>query len=121
VLATSRTPYHAKAAEIGVTFYEDPNDFCEEHPEVVVLASSILSLDHVLAALPVQRLRRNTLFVDVLSVKQFPKHLLLSRLPPEVGPLPPTAASLLWLPPVVDSGYIFLEGCRCGGRGQPAA
>eukprot|EP00884_Botryococcus_braunii_P014711 jgi/Botrbrau1/23240/Bobra.0041s0076.1 len=84
VLATSRTPYYSKAAEMGVTFYEDPNDFCEEHPEVVVLASSILSLDSVLSALPVQRLRRNTLFVDVLSVKQFPKSLLLSRLPPEV-------------------------------------
>lgn len=27
----------------------------------------------VLAALPVQRLKRSTLFVDVLSVKEFPK------------------------------------------------
>lgn len=30
------------------------------------------------------RLRRNTLFVDVLSVKEFPKSLLLASLPPEV-------------------------------------
>jgi hypothetical protein len=35
-------------------------------------------------SLPVQRLRRNTLFVDVLSVKEFPKRLLLSLLPAEV-------------------------------------
>lgn len=70
---------------MGVTFFADANDFCEEHPEVVVLACSILSLDSVVAHLPVQRLRRNTLFVDVLSVKQFPKHLLLSRLPSEVA------------------------------------
>jgi arogenate dehydrogenase (NADP+) len=38
----------------------------------------------VLGALPVQRLKRSTLFVDVLSVKEFPKRLLLRTLPPEV-------------------------------------
>jgi hypothetical protein len=37
--------------------------------QVVVLATSILSTEKVLRFLPVQRLRRNTLFVDVLSVK----------------------------------------------------
>ena len=41
----------------------------------------------VLSKLPVMRLRRNTLFVDVLSVKEFPKRLLLAQLPPEVGGL----------------------------------
>jgi hypothetical protein len=48
---------------------KDVDDFCEEHPDVVILASSILSTADVLRGLPVQRLRRNTLFVDVLSVK----------------------------------------------------
>jgi hypothetical protein len=48
---------------------QDVDDFCEEHPDVVVLCSSILSTADVLRSLPVQRLRRNTLFVDVLSVK----------------------------------------------------
>lgn len=38
----------------------------------------------MLAKLPVQRLKRSTLFVDVLSVKEFPKRLLLRELPPEV-------------------------------------
>ncbi len=85
VLATSRTPYQSQAAAMGVTFYQDADDFCEEHPEVVVLATSILSLDGVLRNPPVQRLRRNTLFVDVLSVKEFPKRLLLAWLPPQVG------------------------------------
>ena len=69
---------------MGVTFYTDANDFCEEHPDVVVLATSILSTEAVLRALPVQRLRRNTLFMDVLSVKAFPKSLMLNVLPPEV-------------------------------------
>lgn len=35
----------------------------------------------VLAALPVQRLKRSTLFVDVLSVKEFPKQAMLRMLP----------------------------------------
>ena len=69
---------------MGVAYFADANDFCEEHPEVVIFASSILSMESVLASLPVQRLKRNTLFVDVLSVKEFPKRLMLSVLPPEV-------------------------------------
>lgn len=84
VIATSRSPYHDLAASLGVKYFTDADDFCEEHPEVVVLASSILSLESVLAKLPVQRLKRSTLFVDVLSVKEFPKRLLLRELPPEV-------------------------------------
>jgi hypothetical protein len=37
--------------------------------DVVILASSILSTESVLRSLPVQRLKRSTLIVDVLSVK----------------------------------------------------
>lgn len=69
---------------MGVTFFSDMNDLCEEHPDIVVLASSILSAKQVLESIPVQRLRRSTLFVDVLSVKLFPKQLMLAELPPEV-------------------------------------
>ena len=69
VLATSRTPYYEEAQALGVEFYEDVDDFCEEHPDVVILASSILSTEAVLRSLPIQRLKRSTLFVDVLSVK----------------------------------------------------
>jgi arogenate dehydrogenase (NADP+) len=84
VLATSRSPYQQQAAAMGVQFFPDADDFCEAHPDVVILATSILSLEAVLASLPVQRLRRSTLFVDVLSVKEFPKRLLLAALPPQV-------------------------------------
>lgn len=84
VIATSRGNYEEKAKELGVQFFADADDFCEEHPEVVILASSILSTANVLKALPVQRLKRNTLFVDVLSVKVFPKQLILTSLPPEI-------------------------------------
>lgn len=81
VLATSRTDYSVRAAELGVEYFNDADDFAESHPDVVVLCTSILSTETVLSHLPVQRLRRSTLFVDVLSVKQFPKRLLLSTLP----------------------------------------
>lgn len=43
VSATSRTDYRREAEEIGVEFFADVDDFCEMHPDVVVLATSILS------------------------------------------------------------------------------
>jgi hypothetical protein len=54
---------------MGAEFYEDADDFCEEHPDVVILATSILSTEPVLRSLPLTRLKRSTLVVDVLSVK----------------------------------------------------
>lgn len=83
VLAYSRTDYSEKAQELGVAYFRDADDFCEEHPEVVLLCTSILSTEAVLQSLPTQRLKRHTLFVDVLSVKEFPKNLFLQVLPPE--------------------------------------
>ena len=84
VIATSRGDYLQLAQALGVQFFQDADDFAEEHPEVVILASSILSTEAVLNSLPVQRLKRSTLFVDVLSVKEFPKRLFLSQLPSQV-------------------------------------
>ncbi|XP_034696075.1 arogenate dehydrogenase 2, chloroplastic-like [Vitis riparia] len=83
VLAHSRSNYVDIARKLGVSFFQDPHDLCEEHPEVVLLCSSILSTKSVLKSLPFQRLRRNTLFVDVLSVKEFPRNLFLETLPAE--------------------------------------
>lgn len=36
---------------MGVDYFTDADDFCEEHPDVVILATSILSLEPVSAAL----------------------------------------------------------------------
>nr|XP_023916292.1 arogenate dehydrogenase 2, chloroplastic-like [Quercus suber]POF05705.1 arogenate dehydrogenase 2, chloroplastic [Quercus suber] len=82
VLAHSRSDHSRVAKSLGVSFFFDPNDLCEEHPEVILLCTSIISTERVLASLPLQRLKRSTLFVDVLSVKEFPKNLLLDLLPP---------------------------------------
>ncbi|OVA05858.1 Prephenate dehydrogenase [Macleaya cordata] len=43
----------------------------------------IRAIDAAQPALPVQRLKRSTLFVDVLSVKEFPRNLFLQILPLE--------------------------------------
>ncbi|XAR66843.1 Arogenate dehydrogenase (NADP(+)) [Bertholletia excelsa] len=81
VLAHSRSDYSAAAAELGVSFFSDADDLCEEHPDVILLCTSIISTEKVLRALPLQRLKRSTLFVDVLSVKEFPRNLFLQMLP----------------------------------------
>lgn len=81
VLAHSRSNYSSVAQFLGVSFYLDPNDLCEQHPDVILLATSIISTESVLRSLPLQRLRRSTLFVDVLSVKEFPKSIFLQMLP----------------------------------------
>ncbi|XP_072989390.1 arogenate dehydrogenase 2, chloroplastic [Typha latifolia] len=83
LLAHSRSDHSSTASSIGVSFFADPHDLCESHPDVVVLATSILSAEPVLRSLPLHRLRRSTLFADVLSVKEFPKNLLLNLLPPD--------------------------------------
>lgn len=66
---------------MGVSYFSDADDLCEEHPEVILLCTSILSTEKVLRSLPFQRLKRSTLFVDVLSVKEFPRNLFLQNLP----------------------------------------
>ncbi|GFP96240.1 arogenate dehydrogenase 2 chloroplastic [Phtheirospermum japonicum] len=81
VYAHSRSNYHSAAQSIGAAFFSDLHDLCEQHPDVILICTSILSTETVLRALPLQRLRRNTLFVDVLSVKEFPKDMFLQVLP----------------------------------------
>lgn len=81
VIAVSRGDYGKEARAVGATYFPDVDDFAEQHPDVVILATSILSTRAVIDNLPLQRFRRSTLFVDVLSVKVFPKQLLLDRLP----------------------------------------
>nr|UIP35204.1 arogenate dehydrogenase 3 [Leucojum aestivum] len=82
LLAHSRSDYSSVAESLNVSFFSDAHDLCEQHPDVVVLSTSMLSFASVLRSLPLHSLRRDTLFADVLSVKEFPKKLLLHSLPP---------------------------------------
>ncbi|XP_062007710.1 arogenate dehydrogenase 1, chloroplastic-like [Rosa rugosa] len=81
VLAYSRSDYYDVAQKLGVIYFSDVEELCKEHPEVILFCTSILSTEKVVRSFPVQRLMRNTLFVDVLSVKEFPKNLFLQKLP----------------------------------------
>ncbi|GAQ79610.1 arogenate or prephenate dehydrogenase family protein [Klebsormidium nitens] len=81
VLGYSRGDYSKVAEDMGARYFRDIDDFCEEHPDVVIICTSILSTERVLRAVPFQRLRRSTLFVDMLSVKEFPKALFQQLLP----------------------------------------
>ncbi|KAL9266114.1 Arogenate dehydrogenase 2, chloroplastic-like protein, partial [Drosera capensis] len=83
VLAHSRSDHSDIARSLGVRFFPDPNDLCEDHPDVILLCTSIISTESVLKSLPLGRLRRSTLFVDVLSVKEFPRNLFLKYLEPD--------------------------------------
>ncbi|KAK4391547.1 Arogenate dehydrogenase 2, chloroplastic [Sesamum angolense] len=81
VYAHSRSNYQSIAQSLGAAFFSDLHDLCEQHPDVILICTSIISTESVLRAMPLQRLRRNTLFVDVLSVKEFPKNIFLQLLP----------------------------------------
>lgn len=83
ILAYSRSDYSDVAQKLQVSYFSDVDDLFEEHPEVVLFCTSILSTENVLRSLPLQRLKRSTLFVDVLSVKEFPRNLFLQHLPTE--------------------------------------
>jgi len=39
VLGFSRGDYHAEAAAVGARYTQQMDDFCEEHPDVVVLGT----------------------------------------------------------------------------------
>ena len=87
---------------------------------MVILCTSILSLDAVLSSFPLARLRRSTLVCDVLSVKVFPKNLFLARLPPTVDVLclhpmfGPESGKAAWtgLPLVYDRVRVGADAAR---------
>lgn len=55
----------------------DMGAFLESDNEVIIISTSILSLSRVVESIPFHCLKRPTLFVDVLSVKEHPKDVLL--------------------------------------------
>lgn len=55
----------------------DMGAFLESDNEVIMISTSILSLSRVVESIPFHCLKRPALFVDVLSVKEHPKDVLL--------------------------------------------
>ena len=97
VVVTSRSDYTDIANGMGVTYVplSDPEAFLDEGLDVIVLAVSILSFDGTVQKLApeIQKyldkkadqggLLRGPLVVDVLSVKEHPRQILLDMLPSE--------------------------------------
>ncbi|KAH7657931.1 Arogenate dehydrogenase (NADP(+)) protein [Dioscorea alata] len=85
VLASSRSDYSDYCNENGIKFFKNLEELCEEEPDIVLICSSILSTESVILGIPFHKLKQDTIFADVLSVKEFPRNLFLDVLPPEFG------------------------------------
>mmetsp|Transcript_5907 Transcript_5907/g.9136 ORF Transcript_5907/g.9136 Transcript_5907/m.9136 type:complete len:419 (+) Transcript_5907:125-1381(+) len=93
VVATSRTNYTDIALEMGVKYVPKLESFVlDEHLDVIVLATSIVSFkDTVLDLVPLLEKKMDInggagsfpLIVDVASVKEHPREILLDLLPEE--------------------------------------
>jgi len=93
VVATSRTNYTDIALEMGVKYVPTLESFVlDEHLDVIVLATSIVSFkDTVLDLVPLLEKKMDInggagsfpLIVDVASVKEHPREILLDLLPEE--------------------------------------
>lgn len=80
VIGQSRGDYTAIAESMGCEYVRSADELMDRDPDVIVFCTSIVSLQKVLAAFPVQRLA-GKLVVDVLSVKLYPRSLLLEIMP----------------------------------------
>ncbi|KAM0939548.1 putative arogenate dehydrogenase (NADP(+)) [Dioscorea sansibarensis] len=85
VIASSRSDYSDYCNQNGIKFFKNLEGLCEEEPEIVLICSSILSTESVMLGIPFRKLKQDTIFADVLSVKEFPRNLFLDVLPPEFG------------------------------------
>ncbi|KAJ4770025.1 arogenate dehydrogenase [Rhynchospora pubera] len=85
VLATSRSDYSEYCKQNGMQFFRNMDALCEEQPDVILVCSSILSTENIIRSIPINKLKPDTIFADVLSVKQFPRNLFLEILPPGFG------------------------------------
>ncbi|XP_031374995.1 arogenate dehydrogenase 1, chloroplastic-like isoform X2 [Punica granatum] len=79
--ATSRTDHSRLCARMGIAFFSDVGEFLESGNDVIMICKSILSPSEVLKTIPFHRLRRPNLFVDALSVKEYPRASLLQVVP----------------------------------------
>lgn len=93
VVATSRSDYTELAEGMGITYVppSDPARFLGEDPDVILLATSIGSFEgtvrdlapHLAAYVGTKGTGRGPLIVDVLSVKEHPRRVMIDLLPRE--------------------------------------
>lgn len=93
VVATSRSDYTDLANGMGVKYVplSNPKEFLDQNLDVIVLATSIVSFEgtvqslapHLKEYVETSGTNRGPLIVDVLSVKEFPRQIMLNLLPKE--------------------------------------
>mmetsp|Transcript_4461 Transcript_4461/g.5160 ORF Transcript_4461/g.5160 Transcript_4461/m.5160 type:complete len:433 (-) Transcript_4461:422-1720(-) len=93
VVATSRSDYTELAKGMGITYIrlDDPASFLEQDLDVIILATSIVSFEatvrnlapHLKAYIEKSETNRGPLVIDVLSVKEHPRQILIDLLPKE--------------------------------------
>ncbi|KAL5700493.1 prephenate dehydrogenase (NADP(+)) [Ranunculus cassubicifolius] len=85
VLGTSRSDYSEYCQQNGIEFFKQLNGLCDAKPDVVLICSSIVSTEDVVKGIPFHKLKPDTIIADVLSVKEFPKNVLLNIVPEGFG------------------------------------
>jgi prephenate dehydrogenase len=91
VVVTSRSDYTDVAEAMGVKYVplDDPESFLAQDLDVVILATSIVSFESTVKRLVpfledhVKKSKKGPLVVDVLSVKEHAREIMLERLPEE--------------------------------------
>lgn len=87
VVATSRSDYSNVARGMGVKYVpmSDPASFVAEEPDVIVFAVSIMSFESTVRDFApfIRETTCRPLIVDVLSVMEHPRHILLDTMPEE--------------------------------------
>lgn len=77
IWAYSRSDYSDISEEYGTCFVKSLEDFCSLNLDVVIIATSISSFEDVIKQFS-SKFFDNKLVIDVLSVKNYPKNILLS-------------------------------------------
>ncbi|GJU18111.1 arogenate dehydrogenase 1, chloroplastic-like protein isoform X1 [Tanacetum coccineum] len=77
ISAASRSDYSAIADNLGVHFIREMEEFMGLEHDVILICTSIMSLSEVIKSIPFHCLKKQTLFADVLSVKEHPRQILL--------------------------------------------
>ena len=80
VLATSRTSYEIIANNYNIEWYNTLDDFFSKKMDCLIVSTSILSFEKIIKKISKYDLK-DTLIVDVCSVKTFSKEIMLKYLP----------------------------------------
>ena len=82
IIAYSITSYLELCNKMNINFFTNLNDLLNQDPDIIIIQVSISSFEKIITELSkyIEKLE-NKLIVDVLSVKEYPKKILLATHP----------------------------------------